>query len=78
MFWKYRHKHHYFFHYSYHEYNYINNDNEASDAYYDSNSDGKLLETYLSDKNDLHISGRGNHTNNEDNDILDDDNIKNF
>ena len=36
------------------------------------------MEPYLSDDNDLQVIERGNHTNNEDNNILYDDNIKNF
>ena len=34
------------------------------------------MEPYLSDYNDLKINQRSNHTNNEDNNILDDDNIE--
>ena len=56
--------------------NYINTKNEASDIDYDSNSDDKLLDPHLSDDNDLYMNERCNHTNNKDNNILDDDNIE--
>ena len=55
-----------------------NNDNEDSDADSDYNSDDELIEPYISDDNYLQMNKRGNHTNNEDNKILDDDNIENF
>ena len=67
-----------FVQYSNHDNNYSNNENEASGAGSDSNLDDELLETYILDDNDLHMNERGNHTNNEDNNILDDDNTEKF
>ena len=60
------------------DYNSSNNENEDSDAGSDSNSDDELLDPYLSNDNNLQNNERGNHTNNEGNNILDDDNTKNF
>ena len=42
-----------FFQPSDHDNNSINNDNEASDTYYDSNSYDELLDPYISYENDL-------------------------
>ena len=60
------------------DYNHSNHENEASNADSDYNSDDELLDPYLSDDNDLQINERGNRTNNEENNILDDDNTDNF
>ena len=78
MLWKYRHKHHNVFQCPEHDKNSSNNCNKYSDAGSDYNSYDELLEPYILDYNDIHINERGNHTNNEYNFILDDDNIENF
>ena len=47
---------------SYHYHNYSNNYNEASGTYYYSNSDGELLEPYISYDNGKQTNKGGKHT----------------